>query len=116
MQNEEIKNVGTEEIEVITDLEMIDDLDIYEDSNSSGAGLIVLAVGAAIAGAGAALYHKNKAKIEDWRIKRWEKKGYVISKIVDTLPEETPIEPEDTADDEPVVKKKAPKKAKKEEE
>ena len=76
----EIKNVEIEEIENLEDLESVEGMELYEDSDSSVLGLILLGVGAGIVGAGATLYHKNKAKIEEWRIKRWEKKGYVITR------------------------------------
>lgn len=115
--NEEIMNVNTEEIEELENLEETEAMEFYEDSDCSGAGLIVLAVGTAIIGAGAALYHKNKAKIEDWRIKRWEKKGYQITKLEEIQPEiEVEVEIEEQVDvpEEPV--KKTPKKAKKKEE
>lgn len=114
--NEEIMNVNTEEIEEIENLEETEAMELYEDSDCSGVGLIVLAVGTAIVGAGAALYHKNKAKIEDWRIKRWEKKGYQITKLEEIQPEIEEIEVEEPVDvpEEPV--KKTPKKAKKKEE
>ena len=119
--NEEIKNVNTEEIDVIGNLEDAEAMEYYDDSECSGAGLLVLAVGTAIVGAGAALLHKNKAKIEDWRIKRWEKKGYIITKAEDVIPEidaDITIEFEEPVDipvEEP-VEKKAPKKSTKKKE
>lgn len=56
-----------------------------ERSEESGDGVSLLVVGAVMivaAGVGAigALLYKNRAKLEERKIKRWEKKGYVIYK------------------------------------
>lgn len=56
-----------------------------EPCEESSDGVSLLAVGAVMivaAGVGAigALLYKNRAKLEERKIKRWEKKGYVIYK------------------------------------
>lgn len=68
-----------------------------EPCEESSDGISLLAVGAVMivaAGVGAigALLYKNRAKLEERKIKRWEKKGYVIYKP------ETPSEVEVSED------------------
>lgn len=77
--NEEIKAV--EAIE-----EPIEAIEVIEDTVPSGNGFAkVLAVGAvAVAGVVVALVYKNRNKFEEMQIRRLEKKGYKITKEVDS--------------------------------
>lgn len=72
------ENLTFENFEDGMDVDTIMDTD---DSAASGAGLIIGAVGVAAVGlvglAGLAVY-KYRHKIEEWRIKQFEKKGYVV--------------------------------------
>lgn len=74
--SEEIKNIemGTENIEDVTVYEM--------EPETSGGGLvkILAVVGLGVAAAGAALWHKNKDKIEEKNIEKLRKKGYLVYK------------------------------------
>lgn len=71
MENE----IMTNEIEVVEDVEVVE-----EQPQKSGAGIIALAVGAGIVAGVTALICKNKHKFEEYRIKKLEKKGYVVYK------------------------------------
>lgn len=62
-----------------------------EESSKGISGLVVGAATIVAAGVGALLY-KNRAKLEERKIKRWEKKGYVVYKP------ETPSEVEVSED------------------
>lgn len=67
-ETEEIEHLGTYEV-------------IHEPESSNGGLIGKLVIGAAIVGAGAAaLIYKNRAKLEQKRIQKLEKKGYVIYK------------------------------------
>lgn len=92
--NEEI--INTE----VTDLEMCED---YETSGS-GLGKIVggiaLIAGAAVAG----LAYKNKAKLEERKIEKLRKKGYVIYKEEDIVDEDSDVEDEEVVDTEDDIK------------
>lgn len=73
---EEIRNENVNDIEEIEEVE----------AAPEGSGVVEVAaiiVGAVVAvGAGVgALVYKNRGKIDEWRINRLRKKGYVISKI-----------------------------------
>lgn len=75
---EEIKNENVNDIEEIEEVE----------TAPEGSGVVEVAaivVGAVVAvGAGiGALVYKNRDKIDEWRINKLRKKGYVISKIED---------------------------------
>lgn len=70
--NEEIKK---EELEIME--EVVDDYNEVETSGSKMLATVV--IGAVCAGVAAILY-KNRGKIEEWRIKRLEKKGYIVYK------------------------------------
>lgn len=74
--SEEIKNIemGTENTEDVTVYEM--------EPETSGGGLvkILAVVGLGVAAAGAALWHKNKDKIEEKNIEKLRKKGYLVYK------------------------------------
>lgn len=92
MENNEVMNevVETEEVTNTEEMEM------YEASTDSSVGTVVkILAGAAIAAGGILLY-KSRSKLDNWQIKRLEKKGYVVS-----LPEcEVEVESEDVADEE----------------
>lgn len=70
--NEEMKNLEA--------IENTDVMEICDDAVSSGNGIVgKLVVGAVVVGAGvAALLYKNRAKLEERRVRKLEKKGYVI--------------------------------------
>lgn len=75
--NEEIKN---NEIEIVErELDIVDDY--YEESSNGISGKVVVGLGIVGIGLGLALYRKNKNKINEWRIKKLEKQGYVVSKL-----------------------------------
>lgn len=101
--NEEIMNVEVNELE---SMDCNEEMELYEESGNSGAGLIALGIGTLLVGGAAALYHKNKAKVEEWRIKRWEKKGYVITKPEEAAEVTNVTEPENGVDDSTDKKKK----------
>lgn len=87
----------TMEMEVMNDDEV---MDTYETEETSGKGLGVVAVGAVLAavGVGIAVARKNKGKLDEWRIRRLEKKGYVVTKPEDVV--ETEAEVVDFPDEE----------------
>lgn len=72
----------TMEMEVMDNTEV---MDTYEPEETSGKGISVVAVGAVLAaiGVGVAVVRKRKGKLDEWRIKRLEKKGYVVTKPVE---------------------------------
>ena len=81
--NEELKVM--EEIETYEETNMIP-AEYNEESESTGNGVvgkIAIGIGLAVAGAGAFVWHKTKAKREERTIRKLEKKGYVISKVVE---------------------------------
>lgn len=55
----------------------------YDDTEASGGGIFgKVLLGLAAVGVGAAvLYHKNKDKIDERRIRKLEKKGYQVTKL-----------------------------------
>lgn len=80
--NEELKVM--EEIETYETTDMVP-VEYNEESESTGNGIvgkIAIGVVAAAAGAGAFVWYKTKAKREERAIRKLEKKGYVISKVV----------------------------------
>lgn len=92
--NEELKVM--EEIETYEATEMVP-AEYNEEPESTGNGIvgkIAIGVGLAVAGAGAFVWHKTKAKREERTIRKLEKKGYVISKVVaesDAVEESEPV-------------------------
>lgn len=80
--NEEIRK---NEMELVnnSDVEVLDYCDNYEESGSGILGKVM--IGAAIAGVGlgAVLLRKNRDKINEWRIRKLEKAGYVVAKVED---------------------------------
>lgn len=101
--NEEIMNVEVNELESV---DCTEDMELYEESGNSGAKFIALGIGTLLAGGAVALYHKNKEKIEEMRIKRWEKKGYVIYKPEDAVETEAVESAEENVEDSTDKKKK----------
>lgn len=79
--NEELKVM--EEIETYETAEMVP-VEYNEESESTGNGIVgkIAIVGTAVACAGAFVWYKTKAKREERAIRKLEKKGYVISKVV----------------------------------
>lgn len=69
----------TMEMEVMDNNEVVD---TYESEETSGKGISVVAVGAIAAGIGLGIVaaKKCKGKLEDWKVKSLEKKGYVVTK------------------------------------
>lgn len=68
------------------DIEVIDLVNEAEvaDTTSKGAGKaigLIVAAGIGAAVVITAIVRKNKGKLTDWRIKRLEKKGYVVTKL-----------------------------------
>lgn len=78
---EEIMNF--EEIEN-TELVEIDE----EEPKKSGKGIIGLAIGTLLVGGAVALIHKNKDKLEERKIRKLEKKGYLVIRPEDEMPVE----------------------------
>lgn len=62
-----------------SELEVFENLDDLECSDNV-IGKIVIGAVAGVVGLGALAFAKRD-KIRDWRIKRWEKKGYKVEKI-----------------------------------
>lgn len=85
--NEELMT-NNEEIET-TEIEATE-MEVYDEPERSGigAGKIVLGLGLVLAGGAAAWAHKNKAKLEERKIEKLRKKGYVIYKPEDEAVEE----------------------------
>lgn len=66
----------------------VTDVEVYEEPAKSGNGIvgkIVVGTAVAVAGVGALVWHKTKAKREERTIRKLEKKGYVISKVQDDV-------------------------------
>lgn len=85
----------TMEMEVMDNDEV---MDTYEPDENSGKGFGIVKVGAVLAaiGVGIAVVRKSKGKLDDWRIRRLEKKGYTVIKPV---VEETEAEVVDSVED-----------------
>lgn len=76
MNNEETKN---EIMELDNDTEAeVYDLEPEEESGNGILGKILIGAGVLAAGGLAALAYKNRAKLEERRIKKLEKKGYTV--------------------------------------
>ena len=78
------ENFMNDETTMVTSDE-IEETELMESDNESersgnGLGKIVLGVGVVAAGALAAWAYKNRAKLEERKIERLRKKGYVIYK------------------------------------
>ena len=68
------------------------EVEVYEEpeTSSRGIGRIILGAGALVIAGTAVLVHKNRRKLEERKIKKLEKKGYVI--IRPENPEEEELE------------------------
>lgn len=89
--NEEIKVIDENEIE-----EVVMDNEEYPETSGGGILGVLALVGVAAGGAIGGLIYKNRNKFEERKIKKLEKKGYIITK-----PEPVEdVEPEDYSDDE----------------
>lgn len=89
--NEEIKVLDENEIE-----EVVMDNEEYPETSSNGIlGVLALAT-VAVGGAVGGLIYKNRNKLEERKIKKLEKKGYIITRP-DPVED---VEPEDGSDDE----------------
>ena len=77
---EEIKNENVN----VNDIEEIEEVEAAPEGSGviEVAAIVVGAVVAVGAGIGALIY-KNREKIDEWRINKLRKKGYMISKIED---------------------------------
>lgn len=87
----EDKEIMTEEINENEEIE------VYNEPEESGSGILgKVVIGAlVVVGAGvAALIYKNKGKLDERRIRKLEKKGYIIQR---------PIDVDTDVDDESVV-------------
>lgn len=97
MENNELMTMNEE----INNTE-ITDLENYESSETSGIGLgkivggIALVAGAAVAG----LAYKNRTKLEERKVEKLRKKGYVIYKEEDIVDEVEEVEDEEVVDTE----------------
>ena len=83
-----------EELKVMEEIENneVAMTEYYEEPENTGNGIVgKIAIGAvaAVVGAGAFIYYKTKDKREERTIRKLEKKGYVISKVVDQEVEES---------------------------
>ena len=72
----------SKEKEIMLDETMVEDIEVIDmEPETSGGGVLgKVIVGAVVAGVGAlgVLAYKNRNKIEERRIKKLEKKGYVV--------------------------------------
>ena len=77
---EEIKNENVN----VNDIDEIEEIELAPEGSGviEVAAIVVGAVVAVGAGIGALIY-KNREKIDEWRINKLRKKGYMISKIED---------------------------------
>ena len=82
-----------------TEIEEMDD-EVVE--SGGGLGKIVVGIGVVAAGALAALAYKNKAKLEERRIEKLRKKGYVVYKEDEDDDREELPEDTDSVEDEDV--------------
>lgn len=91
----------------IMNTEMVEDVEIYdgveettEDSDTmSGKTIAGLVFGGVLVLAGVLLY-KNREKFTEWRIKKLQKKGYVVYKPEEVEAEAEEIDDEIGSDDE----------------
>jgi hypothetical protein len=67
-------------------------VEVPEVQEGNGLGVVICLGVAAVAGVGAWLY-KNREKFTTYRIKRWEKKGYVVVKAEDLKKDVEEVEP-----------------------
>ena len=80
------------------EMEVMDNNEVMDADENSGKGFGIVKVGAVLAaiGVGIAVVRKSKGKLDDWRIRRLEKKGYTVTKPV---VEETEAEVVDSVED-----------------
>ena len=79
----------TEEIMNFEEIENTELVEIDEEPETSGKGIVgKLAIGALIVGGAAALIYKNKHKFEERKIRKLEKKGYLVIRPEDEMPVE----------------------------
>ena len=78
MENNEIMNneMELENYEIVDEIEETDE----NPESTDGKKILGLIAGAVVVGVGIMLY-KNRKKLEAWRIRRLEKKGYKVIKI-----------------------------------
>ncbi len=92
MENEIMENG------IVEGVEAVDEVVTYNGPDgSNGVGGVVPLVGIAllaVGGAVGALIYKNRAKIEERRIEKLRKKGYVITKV-DVIDEDDSVSEED---------------------
>lgn len=78
-----------EENEEMNEVEVVDDYDNSEEESEGGSITPVIAVVAGVGAAVAAVVVKNRHKIAEWRdkrsAKRLEKRGYKIEKLPDDV-------------------------------
>lgn len=78
-----------EEIKNFEEIENTDMVENDEEPETSGKGIVgKLAIGALVVGGAAALIYKNKHKLEERKIRKLEKKGYIVVRPEDPMPEE----------------------------
>lgn len=85
-----------EEMTNLEEMENVEIIELDEEPETSGGGIlgkIVVGTVVAAVGVGAALLYKNKGKLDERRIKKLEKRGYVVYKTDDS------DESEDVVDD-----------------
>ena len=77
--NEEMTNVE----EIVENENIAEVYDIVETPEEGGLNKVLVGVGVAAVAAGVAIWRATKDKREAWQIKRLEKKGYVISRVIE---------------------------------
>lgn len=84
----------------------VTDLETYEDSEVSGNGLGKIVGGLLLLGGAAAagFVYKNRAKIEERKIEKLRKKGYVIYKEEDLIEGDSDVVDEEVVDTEDDIK------------